>query len=141
MRTGPPPPSTWTSSTTDWRRYGAPGANDWADRGPERVGRGAGRSPSTTEEAQAQRHGSDPEPWVIAEQLRHSDGGTLVVQLYGHPDRKTAIERIRRADGDNVSGASGDSAPAVRVRSGESTGTGVTGKLAFTGLSAESKPI
>jgi integrase len=42
------------------------------------------------------------EPWVIAEQLRHSDGGALVVKLYGHPDRKTAIERIRRAYGNNV---------------------------------------
>ena len=25
------------------------------------------------------------EPWVIAEQLRHSDGGALVLELYGHP--------------------------------------------------------
>jgi integrase len=31
------------------------------------------------------------EPWVIAEQLRHSDGGALVLELYGHPDRKEAI--------------------------------------------------
>ncbi|HKO27402.1 MAG TPA: hypothetical protein VJU80_08090 [Solirubrobacteraceae bacterium] len=37
------------------------------------------------------------EPWVIAEQLRHSDGGALVVELYGHPDRRVAIDRIRRA--------------------------------------------
>jgi integrase len=36
------------------------------------------------------------EPWVIAEQLRHSDGGTLVVKLYGHPSRAKAIERMRR---------------------------------------------
>jgi integrase len=42
------------------------------------------------------------EPWVIAEQLRHSDGGVLVVQLYGHPSRREAIKRIRRAYGDNV---------------------------------------
>lgn len=42
------------------------------------------------------------EPWVIAEQLRHSDGGTLVVKLYGHPSRRRAIERIRRAHGGNV---------------------------------------
>ena len=37
------------------------------------------------------------EPWVIAEQLRHSDGGRLVLELYGHPDRGKAIDRIRRA--------------------------------------------
>ena len=37
------------------------------------------------------------EPWVIAEQLRHSDGGRLVLELYGHPSRGKAIERIRRA--------------------------------------------
>jgi integrase len=37
------------------------------------------------------------EPWVIAEQLRHSDGGRLVLELYGHPSRSRAIERIRRA--------------------------------------------
>jgi hypothetical protein len=36
------------------------------------------------------------EPWVIAE-LRHNDGGALVLRLYGHPDRYKAIERIRRA--------------------------------------------
>ena len=42
------------------------------------------------------------EPWVIAKQLRHSDDGTLVVKLYGHPTREKAIERIRRAYGDNV---------------------------------------
>jgi integrase len=37
------------------------------------------------------------EPWIIAQQLRHGDGGRLVLQLYGHPDRVKAIERIRRA--------------------------------------------
>ena len=37
------------------------------------------------------------EPWVVAEQLRHSDGGTLVVQLYGHPSREEAINRMRQA--------------------------------------------
>jgi integrase len=42
------------------------------------------------------------EPWVIAEQLRHSDGGALVVELYGHPERQEAINRIRRAYGENV---------------------------------------
>jgi integrase len=42
------------------------------------------------------------EPWIIAEQLRHSDGGALVTQLYGHPDRMRAIDRIRRAFGGNI---------------------------------------
>src|SRR3954466_813189 len=37
------------------------------------------------------------EPWVIAEQLRHSDDGNLVVKLYGHASRDKAIERMRRA--------------------------------------------
>ena len=40
------------------------------------------------------------EPRVIAEQLRHTDGGALVVELYGHPDRDEAIKRVRRAFGD-----------------------------------------
>jgi integrase len=42
------------------------------------------------------------EPWVIAEQLRHKDGGVLVLQTYGHPSRAVARERIRRAYGENV---------------------------------------
>jgi integrase len=42
------------------------------------------------------------EPWVIAQQLRHKDGGKLVIDLYGHPDRRKALDRIRRAFGDNV---------------------------------------
>jgi integrase len=37
------------------------------------------------------------EPWVVAKQLRHSDDGRLVIQLYGHPTRQTAIDKIRRA--------------------------------------------
>jgi integrase len=48
------------------------------------------------------------EPWVIAEQLRHSDGGALVLELYGHPDRMEAIRRIRRAyTGGKVKGLRG----------------------------------
>lgn len=39
------------------------------------------------------------EPWVIAEQLRQSDGGALVLKLYGHPERRVAIDRLRRAFG------------------------------------------
>ena len=42
------------------------------------------------------------EPWVIAEQLRHTDGGALVVELYGHPDHGQAIRRMRRAYGETV---------------------------------------
>lgn len=37
------------------------------------------------------------EPWVIAEQLRHHDGGQLVTGLYGHPSREEAIRRMREA--------------------------------------------
>jgi integrase len=55
------------------------------------------------------------EPWVIAEQLRHTDGGVLVVQLYGHPDAMEARERIRRAYGENVR--------SFRRGSGEDRGT------------------
>lgn len=60
------------------------------------------------------------EPWVIAEQLRHSDGGALVLELYGHPDRREAIRRIRRAfTGGNVRGLRG-----IQGRgSGEGRGT------------------
>ena len=36
------------------------------------------------------------------ESARHSDDGTLIVKLYGHPTREKAIERIRRPYGDNV---------------------------------------
>ena len=34
---------------------------------------------------------------VVAMQLRHDDGGTLVRELYGHPDAAMARERIRAA--------------------------------------------
>jgi hypothetical protein len=34
---------------------------------------------------------------VVASQLRHDDGGTLVRELYGHPDAALARERIRAA--------------------------------------------
>jgi integrase len=33
----------------------------------------------------------------VAAQLRHTDGGTLVRELYGHPDAAMARERIRAA--------------------------------------------
>ena len=54
------------------------------------------------------------EAWVIAEQLRHKDGGALVLKLYGHPERRRAIDRIRRAYGDSV--------VQLPSRSGESRG-------------------
>ena len=34
---------------------------------------------------------------VVAQQLRHDDGGTLVREVYGHPDAAIARERIRAA--------------------------------------------
>ncbi len=37
------------------------------------------------------------EPYVIAEQLGHKDGGKLVIQLYGHPDKGRARRLIREA--------------------------------------------
>lgn len=42
------------------------------------------------------------EPWVIAEQLRHKDGGALVLKLYGHPTTETVIEHMRRGWGRNI---------------------------------------
>jgi hypothetical protein len=50
------------------------------------------------------------EPWVIARELRHSDGGALVVKLYGHPTDQSAIERMRRGFGETCASfdASGD---------------------------------
>lgn len=41
------------------------------------------------------------EPWVIAQQLRHSDV-SLILNLYGHPDRKRALGRIRKAFGPDM---------------------------------------
>lgn len=37
------------------------------------------------------------DPAIIAEQLGHKDGGKLVEQLYGHPDRKRRLAKIRQA--------------------------------------------
>ena len=34
---------------------------------------------------------------IIAEQLGHKDGGKLVEQLYGHPDRRRRLAKIRQA--------------------------------------------
>jgi hypothetical protein len=65
------------------------------------------------------------EPWVIAEQLRHSDGGKLVIELYGHPDRRKAIDRIRRAyTGAPVTERRGTTKQARRARRGNIGGQG-----------------
>ena len=61
------------------------------------------------------------EPWVIAEQLRHSDGGILVVKLYGHPSREEAIARMRRAFTARVAPLHG-TAPAEPSRAGGNFG-------------------
>lgn len=37
-------------------------------------------------------------PYTIAQQLRHSDGGRLVVKTYGHPDRAIHLSRIAQAE-------------------------------------------
>ncbi len=37
------------------------------------------------------------QPYIVAEQLGHKDGGKLVVQLYGHPDKTKARRKIREA--------------------------------------------
>lgn len=37
-------------------------------------------------------------PYTIAQQLRHSDGGKLVVKTYGHPDRALHLSRIAEAE-------------------------------------------
>jgi integrase len=63
------------------------------------------------------------EPWVIAEQLRHSDGGALVVELYGHPERMEAIRRMRRAFADGK----GARLQGIRGRRGRSGGGNLGG--------------
>lgn len=59
------------------------------------------------------------EPWIIAEQLRHKDGGKLVLKLYGHPDRRKAIDRMRRAFGGNVRQLRADSGDSRGIAAGE----------------------
>lgn len=39
----------------------------------------------------------DLPPWLVAEQLGHSDGGQLVIKLYGHPDKRHLRNRVREA--------------------------------------------
>jgi hypothetical protein len=38
------------------------------------------------------------QPWVIAEQLRHNDGGRLVLELYGHPMHQRRHQRISMSE-------------------------------------------
>lgn len=38
------------------------------------------------------------QPYTIAQQLRHSDGGKLVTKTYGHPDRAIHLSRIAEAE-------------------------------------------
>lgn len=37
-------------------------------------------------------------PYTIAQQLRHSDGGKLIIKTYGHPDRAIHLSRIADAE-------------------------------------------
>ena len=61
---------------------------------------------------------------MIAEQLRHGDGGPLVLALYGHPDRHKAIDRIRRAfTGASITSSTGQGLR-VRLRSIEGVEAG-----------------
>lgn len=39
------------------------------------------------------------QPWDVADQLGHSDGGRLVQTLYGHPSERASLERRRLAMG------------------------------------------
>jgi integrase len=41
-------------------------------------------------------------PWDVAQQLGHTDGGELVMQLYGHPSEAGARARILAAWDDEV---------------------------------------
>lgn len=38
------------------------------------------------------------QPYTIAQQLRHSDGGKLITKTYGHPDRAIHLSRIAEAE-------------------------------------------
>jgi len=44
--------------------------------------------------AEAGLNGLELPAHVIAEQLGHRDGGTLVTQLYGHPDARRSRRKI-----------------------------------------------
>ena len=41
-------------------------------------------------------------PWDVAQQLGHTDGGQLVMELYGHPSEAGARSRLLAAWGDEV---------------------------------------
>jgi hypothetical protein len=42
------------------------------------------------------------DPWIVAEHLRHDDGGVQVRSLYGHPSAIVARDEIKRAFETNV---------------------------------------
>lgn len=50
-------------------------------------------------------------PQDVAHQLGHTDGGALVMRLYGHPSERLARERIKRAAGANQVAATSISEP------------------------------
>lgn len=53
-------------------------------------------------------------PYTIAQQLRHSDGGKLVVKTYGHPDRAIHLSRIAQAEAAGAyMGQQGDDSAAI----------------------------
>lgn len=53
-------------------------------------------------------------PYTIAQQLRHRDGGKLIVQTYGHPDREMHLARIAQAEvAGGTMGEPGDEGAAI----------------------------
>ncbi len=56
-------------------------------------------------------------PQDVAHQLGHTDGGALVMKLYGHPSERLARERIKRAAGAKALSVASISEP---IRSQES---------------------
>lgn len=50
-------------------------------------------------------------PQDVAHQLGHTDGGSLVMRLYGHPSARLARERIKRATGANPASLTSISEP------------------------------
>jgi hypothetical protein len=78
------------------------------------------------------------EPWVIAEQLRHTDGGRLVLELYGHPDRKGPSTASVAPTLDPPWPALGGQRPVSRRPIRGDSGDGRDGNTRFPGMSGES---